>query len=101
MKKVLASILVCAILLSLCSLSLAEEKIEQKRPFRILSNTMVAGYPETTEENLSIQAIVELFQSGSETWRGAFDRWNEALKAQEAGCAETEHQYRLLVEDME
>ena len=59
MKKVLASILVCAILLSLCSLSLAEEKIEQKRPFRILSNTMVAGYPETTEENLSIQAIVE------------------------------------------
>ncbi len=62
---------------------------------------MACEVPQSKSAIESIQAIVELFQSGSETWRGAFDRWNEALKAQEAGCAETEHQYRLLVEALD
>ncbi len=49
----------------------------------------------------TVQSIVELFQSGSETWLSAFDKWNDALTAQEVSCTEMTHQYRLLVEALD
>lgn len=49
----------------------------------------------------TIQDIAEAFPNGSETWRSAFDKWNETLKTQEVSCAEAEHQYRMLVEGLD
>lgn len=49
----------------------------------------------------TLQSLVDLFQSGSETWTGAFDRWNEDLRKREVSCSEMKHQYRLLVEALD
>jgi AraC-like DNA-binding protein len=57
--------------------------------------------PQSKSAIETIQGLVELFQNGSETWRGAFDKWNDALMAQEVSCTEAEHQYRLLVEGLD
>ena len=57
--------------------------------------------PQSKSAIRTIQGIVDLFRSGSETWRGAFDKWNEALTAQETTCAETEHQYKMLMEGLD
>lgn len=57
MKKFTALLLALALLSSMSALAEVCSEGEQVRPFRILSQTMVTGYPEDDADNLSIQEI--------------------------------------------